>query len=121
MLPILKISVEPLAPNVLLTYDRVGGVAGYNDHLAIDEKGNVYRDLRFVGTISASNLQDLVLFLEGNKYSATVESLYDRYKKSQGTTATTDTLHISVVVNSASGSMQIRPDRFINDMLQPFL
>lgn len=120
MIPILKVEVSPLPVGTILTYDRTGGPANFNDHVSIQSNGEVYKQGVYVGMLSPDTLQDLTSFLESNRYSSMVESFYDKKKKLEPT-AYPAPLHETTRVRAIVGTIQIMPDSFIRNLLSPYI
>ncbi|MEK7646084.1 MAG: hypothetical protein AAB381_00105 [Patescibacteria group bacterium] len=120
MIPLLKVEVAPLPANILLTYDRTGGPANFNDHLVIYTNGEVHGNGAYTGTLPHNTLQDLISFLESNRYSSMVESLRDR-QENRKPVPDPAPLRSVTIVNAISGTIQIAPDTFIRNLLQPYI
>jgi hypothetical protein len=120
MIPIMKVEVAPLAPSILLTYDRTGGTNNFNDHIVIHSNGEVYEQGLYSGTLPVTVLQDLTMSLDSNRYSSMVESFYDRQQK-LAPEAYPAPLRDITRVNAISGTIQIMPDSFIRELLKPYI
>jgi hypothetical protein len=120
LLPILNVETPPLAPGVLLGYDRVGGIAGYNQHLTINESGTVIINGSVRGTVPDDKMDDLTRNLDGNRYYALRESFYDRLKR-QHEKPYPDSMYTATTVRSISGVIRINPDKLINDLIRSYL
>lgn len=116
--PIIPVSVEKLPEHTLFNFQRVGGIAGFNDNISVDYGGNVFKTDRSVGKLDDTQLAALNAYISDKKYTADVTSFIDLIKsKVQKPESYPDMMTVLVRIQNGSKTVKVLQDTFINDLV----
>ncbi len=114
-IPIPQKTIEQLAPSVLLEYNRVGSIAGYNDRIKVYNNGWIEFTRGTTRTLQLpeDNLQELNKFIQNKEYKIKKVSLWEDYNHRQ----IIDALYISILINANGKTIIIDESSIISQII----